>query len=61
MMNKKKQIGMAILAVLMTASVTVWAANDPLTISADYIVVMMAIQVVQMQQVMLLLPKRIKL
>ena len=34
-MNKKKQIGMAILAVLMTASVTVWAANDPLTISAD--------------------------
>ena len=55
-MNKKKQIGMAILAVLMTASVTVWAANDPLTISA-----MMAIQVVQMQQVMLLLPKRIKL
>ena len=36
MMNKKKQIGMAILAVLMTASVTVWAANnDPLTISAD--------------------------
>lgn len=26
MMNKKKQIGMAILAVLMTASVTVWAA-----------------------------------
>ena len=35
MMNKKKQIGMAILAVLMTASVTAWAANDPLTISAD--------------------------
>ena len=34
-MNKKKQIGMAILAVLMTASVTAWAANDPLTISAD--------------------------
>ena len=26
---------MAILAVLMTASVTAWAANDPLTISAD--------------------------
>ena len=26
MMNKKKQIGMAILAVLMTASVTAWAA-----------------------------------
>ena len=34
-MNKKKQIGMAILAMLMTASVTAWAANDPLTISAD--------------------------
>lgn len=25
-MNKKKQIGMAILAMLMTASVTAWAA-----------------------------------
>lgn len=34
-MNKKKQIGMAILAMFMTASVTAWAANDPLTISAD--------------------------
>ena len=27
-MNKKKKIGMAILAMLMTASVTAWAAND---------------------------------
>ena len=41
-MNKKKQIGMAILAMLMTASVTAWAAND----------LMMAIRELLMQTVM---------
>ena len=50
-MNKKKQIGMAILAMLMTASVTAWAANDPLTISADHYL-MMAIRELLMQKVM---------
>ena len=35
MMNKKKQNGMAILGVLLPASVPPWAANDPLTITPD--------------------------
>lgn len=35
-MNKKRRIGLAVLAAMMTLSITAWAANnDPLTISAD--------------------------
>ena len=34
-MNKKQYMGLAVISAMMLLSVTAWAANDPLTISAD--------------------------